>query len=214
MDKNGDNTSSRILSPKHRKRIEQTINHLKLYSLIDKTESVIEGCYPIRIKKINYYCLLTENKLVFSAKIKNNGPKKLLLFPFQQIEENTLEIYRHPIAFTFLILDYILVTFTSIIFAIGSLVPLGIILFATIMPILVFITPSAISGFFQGEEIIQLRIPGKKINLHRVSKYLYYGRGDLIFFENLESLSEFKDKKGNLKDLFVLLEGYIKSSVY
>ncbi len=198
------------LSHKDEARIKQILNEIRSSSLLQKDEKVIEGCFPIRIKNRKYFCLLTDSRLIITARKGVLVPQQLQIIPLQNIERISVDIYRHPINF---ILNMVLIPIYILCYAMFWLLEVQILYWICII-CLVVLVPYTTYYFIRGEDILRLEIPGKILSLRRTNKYYwFYGKGTLIFYEIDEKTSKIQGKKGDLKDLYALLVSYIKSEI-
>lgn len=200
---------TKAIPQKDQAKIEQILTEIDASSLLQKDEAVIEGCFPIRIKNRKYYCLLTDSRLIIAARKGVFVPQKLQIIPLQNIEDISLDIYRHPINF---LLNAILIPVYIASFSLFLL--LGVqMLFWICMICLILLAPYSVYYFVRGEDIVRLKVPGNTLSLRRTLKYyLVYGRGSLTFFEIDENSFQIQGKKGDIQDLYSFLVSYIKSS--
>lgn len=200
---------TKAIPQKDQAKIEQILTDIDASSLLQKDEAVIEGCFPIRIKNRKYYCLLTDSRLIIAARKGVFVPQKLQIIPLQNIEDISLDIYRHPVNF---LLNAILIPVYIASFSLFLL--LGVqMLFWICMICLILLAPYSVYYFVRGEDIVRLKVPGNTLSLRRTLKYYWvYGRGSLTFFEIDENSFQIHGKKGDIQDLYSFLVSYIKSS--
>ena len=187
---------------------------LKASALIKNNEPIVGGFYPIKVKGNIQYCVLTPRQIILAAKNPNARIIKdynFELIPLEKLKTISLERHRD---FNNLI-GGIVTLIASIICAIaliliheslGSLTDyllfLTVIIFAGIASIIEFYR------FFNGEDMILLKGPGKDVKLQ--GKYKFWKIENIIFWWNGENGRNLQYRIKDMKHLFHTLMSHVE----